>query len=166
MAWWVCGFVLCFWWFWLHLLCRDFLHREQWSLVSGIHVAHCLCWKRSRWYSSLWLHRCMRALRAVWATSCSLSVLQLRFSDVLAVYGSCCDSGGLASLVAPRWTSLKIPTSQASTWHTARDGTFSDGTAFTGSIGTCVTACKFLSVSVDGRASSGDGFSHMLHLSL
>ena len=45
----------------------------------------------------------------------------------------------LASLGAPMWTFLRTASVlRASTWHTARDWNDSDGTAHTGSIGTCV----------------------------
>ena len=66
--------------------------------------------------------------------------------------GSYCDFGGSRSLVAPRWTSQK-------TFHCVHS---------TGSIGICVhlrvdwTAFNFLTVSMDGQASSGDGFSDVL----
>ena len=90
------------------------------------------------------------------------------FSDVLARMGSYCRSGGprcCAEMALREHFSLFF---EGSTWRTARDWTFSDGSAPTCSIGTCVqfrvfwTSYNFLTVSMDGRASSGDGFSVVL----
>jgi len=84
--------------------------------------------------------------------------------------GSYCDSGGSCSTCCAEmdFTENNGHCFQATTWHTARDGSDHDGTAHTGSIGTSVhiradwTTSNSLSVSVDGRLSSGDGFSDVM----
>ena len=61
-------FFLCFWWFWLHLLCRDLLHRDHDVTALLGSIGTCTC------------------VRAVWSSSCLFS--GDGFSDVLAAYGS------------------------------------------------------------------------------
>ena len=80
--------------------------------------------------------------------------------------GSCCDSGGSCFTCDAEldFSENNCHCVQASTWHAARDGSNHDGTAHTVSFGSCVhiradwTTCNPLSVSVEGRVCSGDGF--------